>query len=258
MLQGLRHMIERGCKAQAQRARARAPFKRMKRGELIADHRPDESAAGAPPGLASLPYRRAGFGTSGASSSTPSVVPLRSSADVSGSLGFLLPHKIWPRSTQTILCLTTENMDSHLSLGAASLTVVLAALACHAVFKRWEPTNLWALIALLVFVPASISVLFTPSYGYAPSLALSFSVYLTTLATSIVAYRLSPMHPLARYPGPTMFKVSKWCSVWIARGGKQHLYIHNLHEQYGDVIRIGARYQAHFVFLADALVLSYF
>lgn len=41
------------------------------------------------------------------------------------------------------------------------------------------------------------------------------------LFTSIAVYRLSPWHPLARYPGPTIAKLSKWyMSYWIAKGNR--------------------------------------
>lgn len=106
-------------------------------------------------------------------------------------------------------------------------------------FKRWEPTNLGVLAALLVLSPAAISTVFLPHYGYIKALAASFFIYTTTLLTSIVVYRLSPIHPLARYPGPIPLKVSKFWLVWIVKQGKQHLYIQDLHEKYGDVVRIG-------------------
>lgn len=74
-------------------------------------------------------------------------------------------------------------------------------------------------------------------------LTLSYAVYLGALAASVAAYRLSPFHPLAKYPGPAILKVTKLYTVWIAWKGKNHLYTKSLHDKYGPVIRIGKRHR---------------
>ena len=53
------------------------------------------------------------------------------------------------------------------------------------------------------------------------------------------AYRVSPFHPLARYPGPILAKVSKGWHVCQSLDGKQHVYLRRLHDTYGDIVRIG-------------------
>ncbi|CDO69439.1 hypothetical protein BN946_scf184791.g34 [Trametes cinnabarina] len=60
-----------------------------------------------------------------------------------------------------------------------------------------------------------------------------------TLLLSTALYRLSPHHPLARYPGPFACKLSKFWLAFLSLTGKQHLYLKSLHERYGDVVRIG-------------------
>ncbi|KAG5730825.1 Cytochrome P450 67, partial [Termitomyces sp. T112] len=60
-----------------------------------------------------------------------------------------------------------------------------------------------------------------------------------TLGASIVVYRLSPFHPLAKYPGPLLCRVSKMYMAFLSLGGKQHTYYLQLHEQYGDIVRVG-------------------
>lgn len=67
----------------------------------------------------------------------------------------------------------------------------------------------------------------------------AFSTFYTTLALSIISYRLSPFHPLAKYPGPSLAKVSKWWGVWVTAHGKQHIYYQKLHQKYGPYVRVG-------------------
>jgi hypothetical protein len=54
-----------------------------------------------------------------------------------------------------------------------------------------------------------------------------------------LAYRLSPFHPLAKYPGPITAKMSKWWAAYIGARGYMYRYYKGLHDRYGDVVRIG-------------------
>ena len=67
---------------------------------------------------------------------------------------------------------------------------------------------------------------------------ISFT-YLATLVISTVVYRLSPFHPLARYPGPIGPRMSKFWMAFKCLGGSQHRYIQSLHHKHGDVVRTG-------------------
>ncbi|GLB34094.1 putative cytochrome P450 [Lyophyllum shimeji] len=65
------------------------------------------------------------------------------------------------------------------------------------------------------------------------------SAFVFGLCASVVAYRLSPWHPLATYPGPRLAKLSKWyMSFWVAKGTR-HLKLQELHRIYGPWVRIG-------------------
>ena len=89
-------------------------------------------------------------------------------------------------------------------------------------------------------VPACLSTLLAPHYGKVLGALVTFATYYGVLSTSILIYRLSPWHPLARYPGPLLARTTKWWLVAKSIFGKQHLTIHALHERYGDIVRIGA------------------
>lgn len=94
-------------------------------------------------------------------------------------------------------------------------------------------------MALLIGIPLILSTLSSRQYGIMYSTVLAFLTYYAFMVVSIVAYRLSPLHPLARHQGPIVAKISAFWMAWIASRGKRHVYIERLHKQYGDVVRIG-------------------
>jgi len=69
--------------------------------------------------------------------------------------------------------------------------------------------------------------------------AITFTCYYALILFYVAAYRLSPFHPLAKYPGPIANKLSKVTMAYVASTGKQHVYYMQLHKQYGDIVRIG-------------------
>ncbi|KAI0687961.1 cytochrome P450 [Cerioporus squamosus] len=87
------------------------------------------------------------------------------------------------------------------------------------------------MLVIALAAPSQLSLLHAISVVY--------STYFATLATSVVLYRLSPLHPLARYPGPVGCRLSKLYMGMVCISGYQHKYITALHDQYGDVVRIG-------------------
>lgn len=107
------------------------------------------------------------------------------------------------------------------------------------IFKRWEPWNVPTITALIVLLPASLSMLLVRRYGVLLACAMTSATFFTTLLSSVALYRLSPFHPLARYPGPTLSKLSALWMAWKVHNGKRYLYIQSLHNAYGDVVRIG-------------------
>ncbi|GLB41355.1 putative cytochrome P450 [Lyophyllum shimeji] len=129
-----------------------------------------------------------------------------------------------------------------LSLSQLIQIAVGAGISSHVVFKRVEPRALPAL--------GMVSAIFAAVFGYvyrdsrrllhaAVVSTATVNAYIFGLFASIAAYRLSPWHPLSRYPGPTLAKLSKWyMSVWIAKGNR-HLKLQELHRTYGSWVRIG-------------------
>lgn len=68
---------------------------------------------------------------------------------------------------------------------------------------------------------------------------LHLGLFLAFLLSSITIYRISPFHPLAKYPGPVICKISKIWGAWLSHQGKIHLYYGELHKKYGPIVRIG-------------------
>ncbi|KIJ62772.1 hypothetical protein HYDPIDRAFT_41487 [Hydnomerulius pinastri MD-312] len=134
---------------------------------------------------------------------------------------------------------TRESMHP-LSLQDASIAVVSAGLACHLVFNRYEPVDPHSHAALLVFIPGVLTTVLLPSFSSViHAVVCTYLLYYFTILISVLAYRLSPFHPLAKYPGPIPCRISKFWMAWISSDGKQHKYYSSLHQKHGDVVRIG-------------------
>ncbi|KAF5361309.1 hypothetical protein D9758_010292 [Tetrapyrgos nigripes] len=125
-----------------------------------------------------------------------------------------------------------------------------AGLANHLLFHYFEPSpaNTPLAAVFLVLQPLLLAVLprhtfITPLSLSLPSfwstLALTYTTFVLTLASSITLYRLSPFHPLANVPGPMVMKISKAYLLWISMRGERHLVFKKLHDRYGDVVRTG-------------------
>ncbi|EIW84003.1 high nitrogen upregulated cytochrome P450 monooxygenase 2 [Coniophora puteana RWD-64-598 SS2] len=120
------------------------------------------------------------------------------------------------------------------------LTTVAAGLCCYLFFKRWEPTSPRLHFVFLVFVPCLLDLALRDRFSSFLRAALFIhTIYLSTVLGSVALYRLSSYHPLASYPGPTMCKLTKFWMAWMSSDGKQHLYVQSLHNEYGDIVRIG-------------------
>ncbi|KAI1791471.1 high nitrogen upregulated cytochrome P450 monooxygenase 2 [Ganoderma leucocontextum] len=157
------------------------------------------------------------------------------------SKAFTSPSVRPARSSNT----SASSMTVTATYGSSSSSVfgitVALGLAAHQVFRKYETYNI-NVHATILFAPPILLTLVTGSTSQRTllhALFLNFATYLTTLALSVLIYRISPIHPLARYPGPIGCKVSKFWLGFVCIPGFQHRYIKSLHERYGDVVRIG-------------------
>lgn len=91
-------------------------------------------------------------------------------------------------------------------------------------------------VLLLLLVPTLLAAkLGSPMLKYV-SITLS---YWGLLLSFLLVYRLSPFHPLARFPGPVLAKVSRFYVAYSAAQGNNYVTLRRLHQKYGDVVRIG-------------------
>ncbi|EMD31236.1 hypothetical protein CERSUDRAFT_127530 [Gelatoporia subvermispora B] len=103
---------------------------------------------------------------------------------------------------------------------------------------RYEPKEPLVHLAILVVPPVLLSA-FTSHDGSLLWIWVTSLVYWAILASSITIYHLSPFHPLARYPGPLLHKVTRVAFTRVALGGSSHMHIDQLHGRYGDIVRVG-------------------
>lgn len=142
----------------------------------------------------------------------------------------------------TLICIVGAGLVSRATSPRVThkATYPPATQASHLVFKRTETHEPIYVVALLLVVPTLLTALVAVhASSVLSALFTSFSAYWATLATSITIYRVSPWHPLAKYPGPLICKISKFYFALLSLRGKQYLYYDQLHAKYGDVVRVG-------------------
>ncbi|TFK36463.1 high nitrogen upregulated cytochrome P450 monooxygenase 2 [Crucibulum laeve] len=126
------------------------------------------------------------------------------------------------------------------ALTQAVIFDILSGVSAHLWLKVKEPTSLLTLFAALAVIPIpSIIFLRYADIAILHAVGVAYSVFLATLLSSVVVYRISPFHPLAKYPGPLAYKISKLWAVWKASGGKLHICYQELHQEYGPIVRVG-------------------
>jgi len=114
----------------------------------------------------------------------------------------------------------------------------------YLLFKKRQPKRITDPLGLTLVlgVPLTLAALLAQSPFFTSSffgVLVAVASYFGILAFLVVTYRISPIHPLAKYPGPLLSKVSKLWAIWALWRGKQHILYRELHELYGDIVRVG-------------------
>ncbi|KIJ54456.1 hypothetical protein M422DRAFT_58037 [Sphaerobolus stellatus SS14] len=71
--------------------------------------------------------------------------------------------------------------------------------------------------------------------------AVALGIVISALSSTVL-YRLSPFHPLAKYPGPFLWRITSLYLSYISATGKRHLIFDELHKKYGSYVRIGPNF----------------
>jgi hypothetical protein len=110
----------------------------------------------------------------------------------------------------------------------------------YRIFKRFEPDKPPLVGFLLIVIPALlIPALHSHIRNLTLAVGITFTSHYVLILVYVTIYRLSPFHPLAKYPGPMTNKLSKLTMSYISLTGKQHTYYRNLHSRYGNIVRTG-------------------
>lgn len=132
--------------------------------------------------------------------------------------------------------------------GCVSAEFLLYTSAAHIHQVTWGVLNRcrmrgdYAVSALAVAFLSLLVVIYTQVQSiYASTVLVSTYtfVYIISAALCTAAYRLSPFHPLANFPGPWLWYISSLKLSWVSLQGRRHLIIDELHRQYGPFVRIG-------------------
>ncbi|KAL5536828.1 hypothetical protein ACEPAF_651 [Sanghuangporus sanghuang] len=129
-----------------------------------------------------------------------------------------------------------------LDLRDAYLSVVAGALIVHLIYMKSEvqPSSYFPTFLLLIATPFLCSSFLIAHFASATTAYLAgFATFYVSLLTSIACYRLSPWHPLAKYPGPVLAKLPKFWILYMIWKGKQLNVVTGLHKKYGTHVRHG-------------------
>lgn len=138
----------------------------------------------------------------------------------------LLPSLVRGRSD---LVLMSSELDIPLQAGCMYFyycdprghVIVLAALLTHAALALQDYLSTGHVLSAVLHA----------------SLVLTAQILFIILVT--VLYRLSPLHPLSKFPGPTLVKITGLKLAYLAFTGKRAEYVAKLHDKYGVIVRIG-------------------
>lgn len=120
-----------------------------------------------------------------------------------------------------------------------SASGLVGGVLAHQVFRIFEPRHPMIHLLLLLVIPLALAQLLTTFPPPAPSRLRVLIDYLVGLVLSTIIYRLSPIHPLAKYPGPLLCRITQFREMFAAGSTKRGRWIVSMHEKYGPFVRTG-------------------
>lgn len=139
----------------------------------------------------------------------------------------------------------TSLVSSTLMSNELFVPLALLGVASHAFFVRYHEVDRlvgrWFLPYIFMQIGLWIWLSITNGDFYASGiyLWLANASFFAPLIGSISVYRLF-FHPLRSFPGPGLARLTTgWGVSKIARGANKYQLHHELHRQYGDIVRIG-------------------
>ncbi|KAL1704694.1 cytochrome P450 [Schizophyllum commune] len=135
-----------------------------------------------------------------------------------------------------------------------SIVAVVFGVVLHTHYRRSEPKVLdFLLHSLVLGVCATVKhlVMFDSEIATTATIlgaiayaARFLAAYYVSMSASVLAYRISPFHPLAAFPGPTSAAASKWWSFYrLAVRGQRHIdlqrHASDYALRYGTWVRTG-------------------
>ncbi|KAJ5902906.1 hypothetical protein N7495_003434 [Penicillium taxi] len=128
------------------------------------------------------------------------------------------------------------------------LTLALLGLTSHMFFVRYNDVDRIVGKGFVPYVGSQIclwiwlSIRSSDLLSSATFISLANLSFFAPLFTSISIYRLF-FHPLRSFPGPSLARLTSWWGVSkIARGANKYELHHELHKQYGDIVRIAPNF----------------
>lgn len=125
--------------------------------------------------------------------------------------------------------------------GTAAIAGVVSHLTyfIHGEHHNQSPLYFKLLLAGIALIFASEFLLGVGTImGSVANTACIVSAYLVPLYTSMLIYRIF-FHPLRKFPGPFMYKVTKlWHVLKLIKRNNCHV-LEDLHQQYGEFVRTG-------------------
>ncbi|KAJ7431550.1 cytochrome P450 [Mycena galericulata] len=124
-----------------------------------------------------------------------------------------------------------------------SLTAIAPGLVATLFLHRFPQRGDFSVVLVaLTFVAGTVYGRYLLHLSFLTSAlsSLHFFVYhALTVVIATVLYRISPLHPLYKYPGPFINKVTSLKLAHMVYTGKRHIVIRALHERYGVHVRTG-------------------